>query len=63
MISSNENLGDRPVRRHINKIAFVAMAFMALVIILAVWFFAVKKPTADSRPSVSQQQRSQNLQQ
>lgn len=63
MISSNENLGDRPVRRHINKIAFVAMAFMALVIVLAVWFFAVKKPDAGALPTGSRQQPTQNRQQ
>jgi cell division septal protein FtsQ len=48
MISSNENLGDRPVRKNINKIAFVLLAFSALVILLAVWYFATQKPPVSS---------------
>lgn len=48
MISSRDDIGDRPVRKHINKIAFVLLAFTALIILAAVWYFAIHKPPVGS---------------
>jgi hypothetical protein len=49
MISSNENIGDRLVRRHFNGIifsaVFSAMAFMVLVALLAMLFFHFENPS------------------
>jgi hypothetical protein len=59
MISSNENGVNGIIRRNINKIAFAALAFVALVVLLSVWFFAAKKPAAEGRPSASKQERLQ----
>jgi hypothetical protein len=45
MISSDINIGDRPVRRHFNGIIFSTMAFMALVLLLAMLYLHIQKPS------------------
>ncbi len=62
MISSNENIADRPIRNHFNKIVFSVLGFMVLVIVLAMLFFHLKKPavapaskSTTSQPTTSTQ--------
>ena len=43
MTTSSPNAGDRPVRRHFNKIVAGAMGLMALVILLAILLFHFNK--------------------
>jgi hypothetical protein len=43
MTTSNDNVGDRPARRHFNGIVFGAMALMALIVLLAILFFHFNK--------------------
>jgi hypothetical protein len=45
MISSDKNIGDRPVRRHFNGIIFSAMAFMALFLLIAMLYLHIQKPS------------------
>ena len=53
MISSDDNLADRPVRKHFNGIIFSALAFMVLVVLLAALYLHLKKP-AIAHPPKSQ---------
>jgi hypothetical protein len=63
MISSDKNIGDRPVRRHFNAIIFSAMAFMAFILLIAILYLHIQKPsiapastpTSNSQPAPSTQ--------
>jgi hypothetical protein len=48
MINSNANSGDRPARRHFNKIVVAALAFMAIAILVGTWVISAKKPSLGS---------------
>jgi hypothetical protein len=48
MISSDENIADRPIRKHFNAIILSVLGFMALVLLIAMFFIHFKKPDVGS---------------
>ena len=50
MISSDENIGDRPIRKHLGVIIFGVLGFVALVMLIGMLFIHFKKPDIGSPP-------------
>ena len=50
MISSDENIGDRPIRKHIGAISFSVLGFVVFVVLIAMLFIHFKKPDVGSPP-------------
>ncbi|CAN5623981.1 hypothetical protein BH10ACI4_BH10ACI4_07370 [soil metagenome] len=50
MLSSNENIADRPIRNNFSRIVFSALAFMVLVVVIAIVFFHFNKPAVAPTP-------------
>jgi flagellar basal body-associated protein FliL len=50
MISSDENIGDRPTRKHIGAIIFSVLGFVAFVVLIGMLFIHFKKPDVGSPP-------------
>jgi hypothetical protein len=48
MINSDANKGDRPARRHFNKIVVAALTFMVIAIVVGMLVISVKKPSLGS---------------
>ena len=48
MISSDEYLGDRPIRKHFNAIIFSVLGFVAFVVLIGMLFIHFKKPDVGS---------------
>ena len=44
MISSDENIGDRPIRKHFGAIIFSVLGFVAFVVLIVMLFIHFKKP-------------------
>jgi len=45
MINSDASIGDRPARRHFNKIVVAAFTFMVIAILAGMWVISAKKPS------------------
>jgi hypothetical protein len=50
MISSDENIADRPIRKHFNGIIFSVPGFTAFVLLIAMLSIHFKRPDAGSPP-------------
>ena len=50
MISSDENIGDRPIRKHFGAIIFGVLGFVVFVVLIAMLFIHFKKPDVGSPP-------------
>jgi hypothetical protein len=50
MISSDENIGDRPIRKHVGAISFSVLGFVVFVVLIAMLFIHFKKPDVGSLP-------------
>ena len=50
MISSDENIGDRPIRKHVGAISFSVLGFVVFVVLIAMLFIHFKKPDIGSPP-------------
>ena len=48
MISSDENIGDRPIRKHFGAIIFGVLGFVVFVVLIAMLFVHLKKPDVGS---------------
>jgi hypothetical protein len=48
MSNSDDNIGDRPARRHFNKIVVVALTFMVVAIVIGMLVISAKKPSLGS---------------
>ena len=48
MISSDENIGDKPIRRHFGAIIFGALGIVAIVLLIGMLFIHFKKPDVGS---------------
>lgn len=53
MISSDENIADRPIRNHFNKIIFSTLGFMVFAVLLAILFFHFKQPKMAPTPKTT----------
>jgi hypothetical protein len=51
MISSDENIGDRPIRKHVGAIIFSLLGFVVFVVLIAMLFIHFKKPDVGSHPN------------
>jgi hypothetical protein len=50
MISSDENIGDRPIRKHVGAILFSVLGFVVFVVLIATLFIHFKKSNTGSPP-------------
>jgi hypothetical protein len=50
MISSDKNIGDRPIRKHVGAIMFGALGFVVFVVLIATLFIHFRKPEVGSPP-------------
>jgi hypothetical protein len=50
MISSDENIGDRPIRKHFGAIVSGTLGFVVFVVLIAILFIHFKKPDVGSPP-------------
>jgi hypothetical protein len=50
MISSDENIGDRPIRKHVGAIMFSVLGFVVFVVLIMILFIHFKKPDVGSPP-------------
>ena len=50
MISSDENIGDRPIRKHFGAIIFSVLGFVVFVVLIAMLSIHFKKPDVGSSP-------------
>ena len=50
MIGSDENIGDRPIRKHVGAIIFGALGFVVFVVLIAMLFIHFKKSDVGSPP-------------
>jgi len=50
MISSDENIGDRPIRKHVGAIMFSVLGFVVFVVLIMMLFIHFKKPDVRSPP-------------
>ena len=50
MISSDENIGDRPIRKHFGAIIFGALGIVAFVVLIGMLFIYFRKPDVGSPP-------------
>jgi hypothetical protein len=48
MINSDAKIGDRPAKRHFNKIVVAALTFMVVAIIVGMLVISTKKPSLGS---------------
>jgi hypothetical protein len=48
MINSGASVGDRPARRHFNKIVMAALTFMVIAIVVGMLVISTKKPSLGS---------------
>ena len=48
MISSDENIGDRPIRKHVGAIIFSVLGFVVFVVLIMMLFIYLKKPDVGS---------------
>jgi hypothetical protein len=48
MISSDENIGDRPIRKHFGVILYSLLGFVAFVVLIGMLFIHFRKPDIGS---------------
>ena len=48
MISSDDNIGDRPIRNHLDIIIYSVLGFVAFVVLIGMLYIHFKKPDVGS---------------
>jgi hypothetical protein len=64
MISSDANMGDRPARRHFNKIEVAALSFMVIAILVGMSVISAKKTSlgsSDANPASRSRRQQMNI--
>jgi len=50
MTSSDENIGDRPIRKHVGAIVYSVLGFVIFVVSIGILIIYFKKPDVGSPP-------------
>ena len=48
MISSDDNIGDRPIRKHLDVFIYSVLGFVAFVVLIGMLYIHFKKPDVGS---------------